>query len=163
LIQKEGVANFEPAYLFDEGSTISWVPCGRKLTCSFPGIKFAYGPDTYFDNEVIQSISICLYMYASHILFILLKEVLHMQELSRSQACVYALTRAAVVASVSIAVLTSVALSFAYERWMLYVHVRILSLSSLLLLFHYFRNRCQLLRWMASSITYKSSSMLRAT
>lgn len=52
LIQKEGVANFEPAYLFDEGSTISWVPCGRKLTCSFPGIKFAYGPDTYFDNEV---------------------------------------------------------------------------------------------------------------
>merc|ERR1711907_36938 len=34
------------------GSTISWVPCGKKLTCSFPGIKFAYGPDTYFDKEV---------------------------------------------------------------------------------------------------------------
>nr|AAK21910.1 phosphoribulokinase [Vaucheria litorea]ABD60353.1 chloroplast phosphoribulokinase precursor [Vaucheria litorea]AFA52561.1 phosphoribulokinase [Vaucheria litorea] len=52
LIQKENVKNFETAYLFDEGSTINWIPCGRKLTCSFPGIKFAYGPDTYFDNEV---------------------------------------------------------------------------------------------------------------
>jgi phosphoribulokinase len=39
MIQREGVANFEPAYLFDEGSTINWVPCGRKLTCSYPGIK----------------------------------------------------------------------------------------------------------------------------
>merc|ERR1711907_932574 len=39
MIQREGVDNF------DEGSTISWVPCGKKLTCSFPGIKFAYGPD----------------------------------------------------------------------------------------------------------------------
>lgn len=52
LIQREGTEFFDPAYLFDEGSTISWVPCGRKLTCSFPGIKFAYGPDTYYDNEV---------------------------------------------------------------------------------------------------------------
>lgn len=34
-------------FLFDEGSTISWIPCGRKLTCSFPGIKFYYGPDTW--------------------------------------------------------------------------------------------------------------------
>lgn len=39
MIQREGIANFEPAYLFDEGSTINWVPCGRKLTCSYPGIK----------------------------------------------------------------------------------------------------------------------------
>ncbi|KAH6557526.1 hypothetical protein KP509_1Z108700 [Ceratopteris richardii] len=52
MIMKEGVPNFKPAYLFDEGSTISWVPCGRKLTCSYPGIKFFYGPDTYYDNEV---------------------------------------------------------------------------------------------------------------
>lgn len=52
MIQKEGVEFFDPAYLFDEGSTISWIPCGRKLTCSYPGIKFAYGPDTYFGNEV---------------------------------------------------------------------------------------------------------------
>lgn len=37
LIQKEGNKMFDPVYLFDEGSTISWIPCGRKLTCSFPG------------------------------------------------------------------------------------------------------------------------------
>ncbi|GAV66641.1 PRK domain-containing protein [Cephalotus follicularis] len=52
LIMKEGVKYFNPVYLFDEGSTISWIPCGRKLTCSYPGIKFAYGPDAYFGNEV---------------------------------------------------------------------------------------------------------------
>ena len=37
MIQKEGKKLFDPVYLFDEGSTISWIPCGRKLTCSFPG------------------------------------------------------------------------------------------------------------------------------
>jgi phosphoribulokinase len=52
FIQKEGVNLFNPVYLFDEGSTISWIPCGRKLTCSFPGIKFYYGPDTYYGEEV---------------------------------------------------------------------------------------------------------------
>ncbi len=52
FIQKEGKEFFKPTYLFDEGSTISWIPCGRKLTCSFPGIKFFYGPDTYFGEEV---------------------------------------------------------------------------------------------------------------
>ena len=52
MIQKEGVKLFSPAYLFDEGSTISWIPCGRKLTCSFPGIKFFYGPDVYYRDEV---------------------------------------------------------------------------------------------------------------
>ncbi len=52
LVQKEGVEGFEPAYLFDEGSTIDWRPCGRKLTCSYPGIKLYYGPDNYYGNEV---------------------------------------------------------------------------------------------------------------
>ena len=52
LIQKEGVENFEPAYLFDEGSTIDWRPCGRKLTCAYPGIKMYYGPDNFMGNEV---------------------------------------------------------------------------------------------------------------
>lgn len=52
MIQKEGVADFNPSYLFDEGSTVEWTPCGRKLSCSFPGIKFKYGPDVFFDNEV---------------------------------------------------------------------------------------------------------------
>lgn len=57
LIQKEGVKNFSPVYLFDDGSTISWIPCGRKLTCSYPGIKFSYGPDTYYGNEVCTNYS----------------------------------------------------------------------------------------------------------
>ncbi|MEA5508697.1 phosphoribulokinase [Crocosphaera sp. UHCC 0190] len=52
LVQKEGVLNFEPAYLFDEGSTIDWRPCGRKLTCTYPGIKMYYGPDNFMGNEV---------------------------------------------------------------------------------------------------------------
>ncbi|AFY39714.1 phosphoribulokinase [[Leptolyngbya] sp. PCC 7376] len=52
LVQQEGIENFEPAYLFDEGSTIHWRPCGRKLTCNYPGIKMYYGPDSYLGNEV---------------------------------------------------------------------------------------------------------------
>merc|ERR1712199_83602 len=52
MIQKEGVECFDPTYLFDEGSTVSWIPCGRKLTCSFPGIKFFYGPDTFYGENV---------------------------------------------------------------------------------------------------------------
>ncbi|PZV28044.1 MAG: phosphoribulokinase [Snowella sp.] len=52
LIQKDSVKFFEPAYLFDEGSTIDWRPCGRKLTCSYPGLKMYYGPDNFMGNEV---------------------------------------------------------------------------------------------------------------
>lgn len=52
LVQKEGIDFFEPAYLFDEGSTIDWRPCGRKLTCSYPGLKMYYGPDNFMGNEV---------------------------------------------------------------------------------------------------------------
>jgi phosphoribulokinase len=52
VVQKYGIENFEPAYLFDEGSTIDWRPCGRKLSCTFPGIKLYYGPDNFLGNEV---------------------------------------------------------------------------------------------------------------
>lgn len=52
LIQREDVEGFTPVYLFDEGSTIDWIPCGRKLTCSYPGIRMFYGPDSYYGNEV---------------------------------------------------------------------------------------------------------------
>jgi phosphoribulokinase len=52
MIQKDGVEGIEPVYLFDEGSTIDWIPCGRKLTCSYPGIKMHYGPDEYYGNSV---------------------------------------------------------------------------------------------------------------
>ncbi len=52
LIEKEGIENFDPCYLFDEGSTIDWRPCGRKLNCAYPGIKMYYGPDNFMGNEV---------------------------------------------------------------------------------------------------------------
>ena len=48
MIQTEENKTVDPVHLFDEGSTISWIPCGRKLTCSFPGIKFNYGPDEWY-------------------------------------------------------------------------------------------------------------------
>jgi len=44
--------NFEPAYIFDEGSTVDWTPCGTKLACDYPGIKLKSGPDTFMDKEV---------------------------------------------------------------------------------------------------------------
>jgi phosphoribulokinase len=51
-IQKEGVSDFTPAYMFDEGSTVPWVPSAKKLSSPAPGIKIAYGPDTYHGNDV---------------------------------------------------------------------------------------------------------------
>lgn len=52
MLQHEGVEGFEPVYLFDEGSTIHWTPCGRKLTCSYPGMQLYYGSDEYYGNYV---------------------------------------------------------------------------------------------------------------
>jgi len=51
-IQKAGLDLITAPFLFDEDSTIQWTPCGKKLTCNYPGIKFAYGPETYMGNEV---------------------------------------------------------------------------------------------------------------
>jgi phosphoribulokinase len=47
LIQRSEVEGIEPVYLFDQGSTVSWIPCGTKLTCSYPGIKLFSGPDSW--------------------------------------------------------------------------------------------------------------------
>merc|ERR1712039_389523 len=41
-----------PTNLFDEGSTIEWIPCGKKLTCDHPGVRLRSGSDTWFDKEV---------------------------------------------------------------------------------------------------------------
>ena len=54
MIQREGIANFEPAYLFDEGSTINWVPCCRKLTCSYPGIKMYDGARRFLRSRSLD-------------------------------------------------------------------------------------------------------------
>lgn len=52
LIQREGIEGLTPAYLFDEGSTIYWTPCNAKFTCSYPGMKFYYGPDAWAGHPV---------------------------------------------------------------------------------------------------------------
>merc|ERR1712157_192599 len=52
LIQSTGIDDFDPVYFMDEGSTISWKPAPSKLASPAPGLKLAYGPDTYFDKEV---------------------------------------------------------------------------------------------------------------
>lgn len=51
MIQRDGIEGYDPVYLFDEGSTIDWTPCGRKLTCSYPGIRMHYGPDVYYKHS----------------------------------------------------------------------------------------------------------------
>lgn len=55
-IQKEGVENFNPCYLFDQGSTISWTPAPSKLSSPAPGIKLGYYPENYFgaDTSVFE-------------------------------------------------------------------------------------------------------------
>lgn len=51
-IQKKGVADFTPSYLFDEGSEIEWTPSAEKLSSPAPGIKMAYRQEKYFGNDV---------------------------------------------------------------------------------------------------------------
>merc|ERR1712238_10550 len=38
-IQKKGIADFNPTYLFDEGSEIEWTPSADKLSTPAPGMK----------------------------------------------------------------------------------------------------------------------------
>jgi phosphoribulokinase len=55
-IQKDGVADFSPCYLFDQGSNIEWTPAASKLSAPAPGLKMAYGPEQYFgrDSQVVE-------------------------------------------------------------------------------------------------------------
>ena len=55
-IQKNGVADFNPCYLFDEGSSIEWTPAPAKLASPAPGIKLGYYPESYFgrDSQVVE-------------------------------------------------------------------------------------------------------------
>ena len=52
MLQQEGREGLDPVYLFDQGSTIQWTPCGRKLTCSYPGMQMFYGSDVYYGRYV---------------------------------------------------------------------------------------------------------------
>ena len=51
-IQKLGVPDFNPAYLFDSGSKIEWTPATDKLSSPAPGIKLASYTDDYFGTDV---------------------------------------------------------------------------------------------------------------
>ena len=51
-IQKNGVSDFNPSYLFDEGSNIEWVPPADKLSSPAPGIKLASKTEQYYGNDV---------------------------------------------------------------------------------------------------------------
>eukprot|EP00980_Cylindrotheca_fusiformis_P007793 scaffold1669_cov129-Cylindrotheca_fusiformis.AAC.4 len=55
-IQKDGVADFAPCYLFDEGSSIQWTPAPTKLSAPEPGLKMSYAPEQYFgrDAQVVE-------------------------------------------------------------------------------------------------------------
>jgi phosphoribulokinase len=51
-IQKNGVPNFSPAFIFDEGSNIEWTPPAEKLASPAPGIKMSSGPEEYYGKSV---------------------------------------------------------------------------------------------------------------
>jgi len=51
-IQKQGVSDFNPCYLFDEGSKIEWTPAEGKLASPAPGVSLASYPDTFFGSDV---------------------------------------------------------------------------------------------------------------
>jgi phosphoribulokinase len=52
LVQKMGNKLFDPAFLFDKGAKIDWVPDGGKLTAASPGLSFASYTEKYFDQDV---------------------------------------------------------------------------------------------------------------
>merc|ERR1719261_19557 len=52
LIQKNGNKLFDPAFLFDAGAQVNWVPDGSKMSAAAPGLKFASYSEKYFDQDV---------------------------------------------------------------------------------------------------------------
>jgi phosphoribulokinase len=50
-IQKNGVSDFTPSYLFDEGSKIEWTPPADKLSAPAPGIKLVSSTEEYYGND----------------------------------------------------------------------------------------------------------------
>jgi len=51
LIQKKGLV-VPPAYFFDEGANVEWVPNPEKLTTKAPGVKIASYSDEWFGQPV---------------------------------------------------------------------------------------------------------------
>merc|ERR1712032_1517199 len=51
-IQKKSVSCVASPFLFDKGSSLTWVPNGDKLTSSAPGVKLASYDDDWFGSPV---------------------------------------------------------------------------------------------------------------
>merc|ERR1719284_570305 len=52
LITKKGLSSVSGPFLFDEGSEVTWVPNGDKLTTEAPGVKLASYDDIWYDQPV---------------------------------------------------------------------------------------------------------------
>jgi phosphoribulokinase len=52
MIQKNGSKLFNPAFIFDKGASVEWVPDGKKLTAASPGLKFASYSEDYYGQDV---------------------------------------------------------------------------------------------------------------
>merc|ERR1712194_698203 len=51
-IQKKGIPDFNPTYLFDEGSEITWTPSADKLSTPAPGMKLKSSQEVYFESNL---------------------------------------------------------------------------------------------------------------
>jgi len=51
LIQKNGNKLFDPAFLYDKGSKITWEPDAGKLAAAAPGLKFESYGENYFGGD----------------------------------------------------------------------------------------------------------------
>jgi phosphoribulokinase len=52
LIQKNGNKLFDPAFIFDKGASIEWVPDGGMMSATSPGLKFCSYSMKYFGQDV---------------------------------------------------------------------------------------------------------------
>jgi phosphoribulokinase len=52
FIQRDGKKNYDPVFMFEEGKPKEWTPEGDEVHSQAPGVKFAYGPDTFMDQPV---------------------------------------------------------------------------------------------------------------
>jgi len=52
MIQKKGLKSVAPAYFFDEGASIEWIPNKSKLTTKEPGVLIKSYEDDWFGNDV---------------------------------------------------------------------------------------------------------------
>jgi phosphoribulokinase len=52
FIQRDGKKDYDPVFMFEEGKPIEWTPEEGEVKSAAPGVKFAYGRDTFMDQPV---------------------------------------------------------------------------------------------------------------